>query len=201
MDSQLKGTMKPITPDWRKRLELGAARLPLQQRMRLMERLIIVHESFDEIMASWDAEIARRIDDYDSGRTEGIPAEVVFAEMRAIIRRAPKTHKPPPVPSTYREIKDQALRLPHGDFYLLLTSLEAALPADVGPHGVRTSSAGSRPSPRRSSGETDTTTATGETMTMGRMRRAPRTDRIVFLHPIRYLPRSRSRGAGPHTIG
>lgn len=132
MNSQLKGTMKPIAPDWRRRLEKGAAQLSLEQRMRLLERLIINHESFDEIMASWDAEIARRIDDHDNGRTEGIPAEVVLAEMRERIRRAPKTRKPP-VPSTYREIKNQALHLPHGDFYLFLTRLEAALPAEVDP--------------------------------------------------------------------
>lgn len=132
MDSQFEGTMKPIAPDWRKRLERGATQLSLEQRTKLLERLIIVHESFDEIMASWEPEIARRIDDYDNGRTEGIPAEVVFAKMREIINRAPKTGKPP-VPTTYREIKDQALRLPHGDFYLLLTSLEAALPAEVDP--------------------------------------------------------------------
>ncbi len=69
-------------------------------------------------------------DDYDEGRTEGIPAEVVFAKMREIIRQGPKT-RTPAVPSTYREIKDQALHLPHGDFYLLLTHVEAALPASV----------------------------------------------------------------------
>jgi putative addiction module component (TIGR02574 family) len=130
---QRASMMKPLDDEWRERLQVGAARLPLQKRTALLERLLVSHESFDEIMASWDAEIERRIDDYDAGRSEGIPAEVVLAKMREIIERAPENPDPPPIPDTFREIMDQALHLPHGDFYLLLQNLEAALPRDVDP--------------------------------------------------------------------
>lgn len=33
--------------------------------------------------AAWAAELRRRIEDIDAGRDEGIPAEEVFAELRA----------------------------------------------------------------------------------------------------------------------
>lgn len=133
MSPQLARMMKPLDDEWRERIEAGTARLPLQQQTALLEGLLVNHESFEEIMASWDEEIARRIDDCDAGRTEGIPAEVVFAKMREIIKRAPKNPGPPPIPDTFRKIKDQAPHLPHGDFYLLLINLEAALPEEIDP--------------------------------------------------------------------
>lgn len=39
----------------------------------------------EEIAQAWDEEIARRIDDFEAGKTKGIPAEEVFAETRASI--------------------------------------------------------------------------------------------------------------------
>ena len=39
----------------------------------------------EDIARAWDEEIERRIADLDSGRTVGIPAEQVLAEMRAMI--------------------------------------------------------------------------------------------------------------------
>ena len=132
-DRQRASMMKPLDDEWRERLEAGAARLPVQEQTRLLERLLVSHERFDEIMASWDAEIERRIDEYEAGPTEGIPAEVVLAKMREIIESAPENPDPPPIPDTFRKIKNQALHLPHGDFYLLLTNLEDALPAEVDP--------------------------------------------------------------------
>lgn len=130
-DRQRASMMKPLDDEWRGRLEAGAARLPLQEQTLLLERLLVNHESFDEIMASWDAEIERRIDEHKAGRSEGIPAEVVLAKMREIVERGSKNLGPPPIPDTFRKIKDQALRLPHGDFYLFLQNLEVALPAGV----------------------------------------------------------------------
>lgn len=39
----------------------------------------------EEIARAWDEEIGRRIDDFEAGRTEGVPAEEVFARIRALI--------------------------------------------------------------------------------------------------------------------
>ena len=39
----------------------------------------------EEIARAWDEEIARRVADLDAGRTATIPAEEVFAEVRAMI--------------------------------------------------------------------------------------------------------------------
>jgi putative addiction module component (TIGR02574 family) len=39
----------------------------------------------DDIARAWDEEIERRIADLDSGKTVGIPAEQVLAEIRAMI--------------------------------------------------------------------------------------------------------------------
>lgn len=41
----------------------------------------------EAIARAWDEEIARRIADLDAGRTAGITAEQVLAEMRALIAR------------------------------------------------------------------------------------------------------------------
>jgi len=39
----------------------------------------------EAIARAWDEEIARRVADLDAGRTVGVPAEQVFAEVRALI--------------------------------------------------------------------------------------------------------------------
>jgi putative addiction module component (TIGR02574 family) len=43
-----------------------------------------------DVDAAWDEEIQRRIDDLEAGRTEAIPAEQVFAEVRARIKASRK---------------------------------------------------------------------------------------------------------------
>jgi hypothetical protein len=48
-----------ITDAWRERIETGARRLSLRERTEPIERPVVAHESFDEIMASRDAEIGR----------------------------------------------------------------------------------------------------------------------------------------------
>jgi putative addiction module component (TIGR02574 family) len=122
--------MKPLADGWRERLEAGVAQLRWQEQIALLEKLLVNHEGLDEILASWYAEFERRIDEYRAGRSEVIPVDVVLAKIREIIERGPKNPNPP-IPDTFRKIKDQALHLPHGDFYLLLQNLEAALPAEV----------------------------------------------------------------------
>lgn len=116
--------------DWRERIETGVLRLPLDERTELIERLVIAHESFDEIMASWDTETSRRIEEFDSGRADLIPMEVTLAKLRTMIAGA-STIAPPRIPEGVDEIQDHALDLPNHDLYLLLTSLEAGLPAEV----------------------------------------------------------------------
>jgi putative addiction module component (TIGR02574 family) len=39
----------------------------------------------EEIAKAWDEEIVRRVADLEAGRTIGIPAEQVFAEIRGMI--------------------------------------------------------------------------------------------------------------------
>lgn len=63
---------------------------------------------------------------------KAIPAEEVLAKLRARVAAAPK-RRPPRIPESIDEIEDQALHLPHDEFYLLLTKLEAGLPSDIDP--------------------------------------------------------------------
>jgi putative addiction module component (TIGR02574 family) len=51
----------------------------------LVESLLIKEDlsSCEEVEASWDAEIKRRLDEIDSGAVEMIPAEQVHARMIA----------------------------------------------------------------------------------------------------------------------
>ncbi len=39
----------------------------------------------EEVAKAWDEEIARRVTELEAGRTVGIPAEQVFAEIRTMI--------------------------------------------------------------------------------------------------------------------
>ncbi|HEU4883267.1 MAG TPA: addiction module protein [Longimicrobium sp.] len=124
--------MKPgIADDMRLRIEAGALRLPVHERTELIERLVVAHESYDEIMASWDDEIARRIEEVDSGRVKLIPMEETMAKLRAMIAQAPR--REPRIPSGIEEVEDHALHLPDDDFCLLLVGLEGALPEQVDP--------------------------------------------------------------------
>ena len=64
-----------------------ARTLPLAERERLLAELIRDLQpgntaSPEEIEAAWDAEIARRLEEIDSGKVTGIPAEEVFARLR-----------------------------------------------------------------------------------------------------------------------
>ncbi|HYW13895.1 MAG TPA: addiction module protein, partial [Longimicrobium sp.] len=122
-----------LIEDWRERLEEGIRRQPLAERTGLLERLLIAHESYDEIMAAWAEEVRRRLAEMDAGLTEFIPGEDVLAELRASVADAEKDWQPPPVPEDIEDIEEEALHLGHDDFYTLLVSVEAELPPDVDP--------------------------------------------------------------------
>ncbi|MGH7201455.1 MAG: addiction module protein [Planctomycetaceae bacterium] len=57
--------------------------LPPQDRLRLAERLIESLPLFatPELEREWNEEIARRIEDFESGKLPGIPAEEVHARI------------------------------------------------------------------------------------------------------------------------
>ena len=66
-------------------IEAEAMKLTLSERGDLADKLWLSVHSKEEVDASWDAEITRRRSEIDAGLDEGIPAEKVFAEMRALI--------------------------------------------------------------------------------------------------------------------
>jgi putative addiction module component (TIGR02574 family) len=71
-------------------LKVRALQLTPPDRDELVRTLIASIDgepegSPEDIARAWDEEIERRIADLDSGKTVGIPAEQVLAEMRAMI--------------------------------------------------------------------------------------------------------------------
>ena len=66
-------------------VEAAAMQLSAQERAELIERLIDTVLPHPPLHPAWEAEIARRVADMDAGLTESIPAEKVFADMRALI--------------------------------------------------------------------------------------------------------------------
>jgi putative addiction module component (TIGR02574 family) len=71
-------------------LKAKALELPPPERDELVRALIESvdgepEEAPEEIARAWDEEIERRIADHEAGRTKGIPAEEIFAEIRAMI--------------------------------------------------------------------------------------------------------------------
>ena len=66
-------------------VEAAALQLSVEERAELIERLIDTVLPPAPLHPAWEAEIARRVAEMDAGLVEGIPAEQVFAEMRALI--------------------------------------------------------------------------------------------------------------------
>ncbi len=62
-----------------------AMQLSPKERADLADKLWISVDTPEAVTAAWDEEIARRIDDFEAGRTKGVPAEEVFAKIRALI--------------------------------------------------------------------------------------------------------------------
>lgn len=64
-------------------VEAQAMKLTPSERADLADKLWLSVNSREEVDAAWDAEIARRIEQIDSGEVECVPWETVMAEMRA----------------------------------------------------------------------------------------------------------------------
>ena len=64
-------------------LEVEALKLTPEERERLADALYISLHDQEDVESVWQEEIARRVAERDSGVEVGIPAEQVFAEMRA----------------------------------------------------------------------------------------------------------------------
>ena len=71
-------------------VEAAALELTAEERAALIERLIDTVIPAPPLHPAWEAEIARRIAELDAGTVECIPAEKVFAEVRALI----EAHRP-----------------------------------------------------------------------------------------------------------
>lgn len=75
-----------------KQLVSDALELPAHERAQLAHRLIIsldedIEDDPAEVRRAWEDEIRRRIDEVDAGTVESIPAEEVFSELRAHLRK------------------------------------------------------------------------------------------------------------------
>jgi putative addiction module component (TIGR02574 family) len=77
-------------PSALEKLAAEAMKLSPEERADLADRLWVSVEPKADVEAAWDEEIQRRIDDLEAGRTEAIPAEQVFAEIRARIKASRK---------------------------------------------------------------------------------------------------------------
>ena len=67
-------------------VQTAALNLSAEERAELIELLIDTVLPAPPLHPAWEAEIARRVADLDAGLTQAIPAEQVFAELRAMIR-------------------------------------------------------------------------------------------------------------------
>ncbi len=73
-------------------LESEVLALPTAERARLAQRLLASldeeeAEDPQEVERAWEEEIRRRLAEVDAGTAELIPAEEVFAELRARLHR------------------------------------------------------------------------------------------------------------------
>ena len=69
-------------------IEAKALRLPPKERARLAQRLIssLDPESDHDAEQAWLEEAERRLDELESGKVAGIPAEQVFEKGRSTLR-------------------------------------------------------------------------------------------------------------------
>lgn len=68
-------------------IEIAAMHLTVSERAQLAQRLLASLDEDSEIEQAWAEEIDRRLDAYEKGDTTLIPAEEVFARIRARLRR------------------------------------------------------------------------------------------------------------------
>ena len=71
-------------------VQTAALNLSAEERAELIELLIDTVLPAPPLHPAWEAEIARRVADLDAGLTQAIPAEQVFAKLRAMI----EAHQP-----------------------------------------------------------------------------------------------------------
>jgi putative addiction module component (TIGR02574 family) len=67
-------------------LEAALLKLPNQERARLAEVLIDSLDEENAIAQAWTDEAERRLEELRSGKVQSIPAEEVFARIRAQIQ-------------------------------------------------------------------------------------------------------------------
>jgi len=74
-------------------LEKQVMDLPPRSRIRIAEKIIESVDDFTsrEIEAAWSEEIARRLDDIESGKVKGIPVAQAMAKARRALNEARKT--------------------------------------------------------------------------------------------------------------
>ena len=64
-------------------IEAEALKLSSEERERLLDALAASLDDQGSLDEAWGNEIARRVEELDAGNEAGIPAEQVFAELRA----------------------------------------------------------------------------------------------------------------------
>ena len=72
-------------------IEAQALGLPQSERSELVARLLdslegVFDDSPEAVAQAWDEEIARRVAEFEAGRTKGSPYEQVRAELQAMLR-------------------------------------------------------------------------------------------------------------------
>ena len=72
----------------RDELAMKALALSVEERVQLAQELLesVEREADPDVEAAWEAEIARRIAEFERGDAKLIPAEEVFAEARRLLR-------------------------------------------------------------------------------------------------------------------
>jgi putative addiction module component (TIGR02574 family) len=78
----LQATIMPLTLE---QIRDEAMKLSPKERADLADLLWVSVEPSTDIETAWDAEIERRIADFEGGRTQAIPAEQVLRELRAMV--------------------------------------------------------------------------------------------------------------------
>lgn len=71
-------------------IESALAKLPVEAQREVaawLESRLAAQDFEADTEGAWDTEIKRRIEDIDSGRVQGVPAEQIFARARRIIGR------------------------------------------------------------------------------------------------------------------
>jgi putative addiction module component (TIGR02574 family) len=71
-----------------KQIKEEAMKLSPEERVDLAEWLWVSAMPHEEVAAAWDAEIARRIAEIDSGAVELAPGEQVLARIEEKLRKA-----------------------------------------------------------------------------------------------------------------